>query len=121
MNRRFSCLRSHLCSSDPQQRHPKPGRASAASSTGEQQQDLNGPVDAEGVASFRANGFLLVKQLIPEEELRQVDRDSLELIERGLAGPFGDGRWNYGEDPEGGMSHWTLTGSLAASHFLIRT
>ena len=73
------------------------------------------------MASFRANGFLLVKQLIPEEELRQVDRDSLELIERGLAGPFGDGRWNYGEDPEGGMSHWTLTGSLAASHFLIRT
>jgi phytanoyl-CoA hydroxylase len=109
MNRRLGCLHSHLRSScsPPPQRHqehvsPVHVRVLAARSVARGEHIDEGPVSAEGVASFRANGFLLIKQLVPEEELRQVDADSRELIERGLAGPFGDGRWNYGEDPEGG-------------------
>ena len=44
--------------------------------------------------------YLLVKSLVPPSELVAVDRDSMALIERGLQGPFGDARWNYGEDPD---------------------
>ena len=52
------------------------------------------------LAAFRADGFLLLRGLVPPEELEAVDRDSMALIERGLAGrPLGDARWNYGEDP----------------------
>ena len=58
------------------------------------------PVSADDVAFFRANGYLLVKSLVPPSELVDVDRDSMALIERGEHGPFGDARWNYGDDPD---------------------
>ena len=41
---------------------------------------------------------MLIPGLIPPAELAPVDADSLALIEKGLGGPFGDSRWNYGED-----------------------
>ena len=54
---------------------------------------------------FAANGFLHVPSMVPEDELAAPDRDSLELIERGIDGPFGDDRWRYAADPESGESH----------------
>ena len=82
MNRRLGCLRSHLSSScSPQQQYGQAHIHSVVARTaaGEQVDGQSHPIDAEGVASFRANGFL-IKQLVPEEELRQVD-DSRDLID----------------------------------------
>ncbi len=58
------------------------------------------PLTQVQLDAFARDGFLLVKGLVPETERAGVDRDSLELIERGKAGPFGDDRWQYREDPE---------------------
>ena len=51
--------------------------------------------DLTKIASFKQNGFLLIRGLIPEEELTQPDKDSINLIKRGSNGSFGDDRYNY--------------------------
>ena len=66
------------------------------------QQKTSAPLTQDQLDAFARDGFLLVKGLVPEHERADVDRDSLELIERGKAGPFGDDRWVYREDPEFG-------------------
>ncbi len=63
------------------------------------------PLSAEQLGAFARDGFLHVAGLVPESELAAPDRDSLELIERGIAGPFGDERWRYQEDAENGKDH----------------
>ena len=52
----------------------------------------------EELDSFVRNGFLVCRGAIPERELVDVDRDSMELIDKGKDGPFGDERWRYGKD-----------------------
>ena len=63
------------------------------------------PLSADQLGDFARDGFLHVPGLVPESELAAPDRDSLELIERGVAGPFGDKRWRYQEDVEKGKEH----------------
>ena len=53
---------------------------------------------SEELDSFARNGFLVCRGAIPENELAQVDSDSMDLIERGQGGSFGDQRWCYGVD-----------------------
>ena len=60
------------------------------------------PLSPEQLGAFARDGFLHVPGLVPEGELAAPDRDSLDLIERGVAGPFGDKRWRYQEDAEFG-------------------
>merc|ERR1719161_2103376 len=48
---------------------------------------------------FQADGYLHIKGFFSAEELVDVQRDSKELVERGLQGPFGDKRWVY-TDPK---------------------
>ena len=63
------------------------------------------PLSPEQLGAFARDGFLHVPALVPECELAASDRESLELIERGIAGPFGDKRWRYQEDAENGKEH----------------
>ena len=56
---------------------------------------INPTLSEEQIASFKLNGFLLIPDLIPEKELIQPDKDSINLIERGINSPFGDDRYNY--------------------------
>ena len=56
---------------------------------------INPTLSEEQIASFKLNGFLLIPDLIPEEELIQPDTHSINLIERGINSPFGDDRYNY--------------------------
>ena len=57
------------------------------------------PLRPEQLDSFARDGFLLAKGLVPIHERGAVDRDSMELIERGKNGPFGDDRWLFRPDP----------------------
>jgi hypothetical protein len=52
-------------------------------------------LSAQQLDEFRARGFLLLRQWVPEHELVEVTSDSAALIERGRCGPFGDERWNF--------------------------
>jgi phytanoyl-CoA hydroxylase len=92
MAARLSRIHSHLA-------HTAASPAGAVAPPPAAPSRLPSPCSAEDVASFRADGYLLLPGLIPAVELAAVDRDSRALIERGLDGPFGDDRWNYGEDP----------------------
>ena len=57
-----------------------------------------GQLTSEELGAFARNGFLVCRGAIPENELAQVDSDSMDLIERGQKGSFGDQRWCYGVD-----------------------
>ena len=70
--------------------------AAAAAAAAAAADDPAAVLSAEQLASFRADGFLLLKGLVPPTELAAVEADSRALIERGQAGPFGDARWSYG-------------------------
>ena len=100
MSGRLGRIRSHLCAA------PSPstsstgicGAAVAATLAAAADPAAANPCSVEMIASFRANGFLLIPGLVPLSELAAVDSDSLALIEKGLGGPFGDARWNFGDD-----------------------
>lgn len=61
------------------------------------------PLTPKQLRDFAADGFLHVPSMVPEDELAAPDRDSMELIERGIEGPFGDDRWRYRPDLAHGL------------------
>src|SRR5688500_14957707 len=56
------------------------------------------PLTPEQLRSFKADGFLHITRLIPPDELRVVQRDSQDLIDRGLDGNPPDKTYLYGQD-----------------------
>lgn len=61
-------------------------------------QQTTGPLKKEQIASFQANGFLHIPQLIPPHELEAAQRDTWEMIQKGLEGPIDDPTYCYGAD-----------------------
>ncbi len=50
--------------------------------------------------SFKADGFLHIPGLVPAEELKAVQADTLALISKGLEGPIADDSYCYGADAQ---------------------
>jgi hypothetical protein len=49
---------------------------------------MHEPLTQDQLTSFRANGYLHIPGLIPADELEAVQKDTLELIEKGIDAEF---------------------------------